>query len=178
MDGNHGMTPNAHGRPAVISETIRFLTNKGITTHVELAELAGISDSSVGRYATDQSQPSFDTVRCWVWLHPRIEARQAFAECLIPPTKGRVFLVDGAIAGDVNGDGRATIDDVMDGAIRVCSRAQATLEQARAAQADGQITETELVHMLAAGNELKRVANVMVAAATNAVVRRKKARVM
>lgn len=145
MSGRHTSKTGGCRGLQVISETIRFVVNQGWTTNVELAELGHISDSSVGRYATDESQPDFRTVQLWVRNHPSPRVRQAFADLFLEGTGGAAILPVDVAAADVNGDGRLTCDDALDSAIQAMGDTRDALVEVRAATRDGQVTSGELL---------------------------------
>ena len=69
-----------------IADTIKDVIRRGLTTAVELADVAVISDSAVNRYQTEETEPKFATVQAWASKHPHPEVRRAFVETFIEST--------------------------------------------------------------------------------------------
>lgn len=162
------MDRSVFGNPPVISETIRQVVNDGLTTNLELADIAGISDSAVGRYAHDINGPTFETVRLWVRCHPHPAVRRAFAACL----QAR----DDRPSGDFNGDGTTDWHDVMEGADSIVYAAANTLKEIRDATGDGDYSESEAVHVLNVVAQLQLITDRLRVAAEDAIQTRRPAR--
>lgn len=126
----------------MLSEAIRQCIREKWTTEQELAELAGISDSAVSRYLTDQAQPRFESVRQWVRHHPNRRVRLVFVECLVRGTPITLSYCDRNL--DVDGDGRVSARDAVRAMHMALACLSDELSRLDRALADERVTDGEL----------------------------------
>lgn len=101
--------------PPVLSEVIRTVTARLWTTQAHLAELAGVSDATVSRWASDEAQPRFDQVLALATHHPDHRVRDAFRRLMPSAQDDRV--TDTEL--DVNRDGRIDAEDAADLSLKI-----------------------------------------------------------
>ena len=136
MSGTSAKQTTFIGNLPVISETIQNCIRQGYTTAVELATIAGISDSAVSRYALDDAEPKFSTVRAWVQHHPDARVRTAFALCLVSGSD--MAIVERPAITD------ATPQAAMTSLHKSMEALASETSEAYAALVDGKITSAEL----------------------------------
>ncbi|MEM1208419.1 MAG: helix-turn-helix transcriptional regulator [Planctomycetota bacterium] len=104
------------GTPNVLSEVIRRVcTQEGWTNQTTLADLAGVSDPTVTRWAADEAQPRWHHIQAIIAHHPDVRVRRAFAALIQRPEDDE--LSDDDL--DVNHDGRIDAEDAADLSLQI-----------------------------------------------------------
>lgn len=155
------------GTTPVISDTIRHLCNEGLTTQVELAGVAGVSESTISRWSADVGGPDFAHVCRWIGFHPRLDVRRAFRRC--------VPLVDEPADGDINHDGVVDFRDVIEGSAELVLNTGRMNYIITAATRDGEISHHEATAICAAGDQCISLGKALIQAADCSAVRRRQA---
>ena len=136
----------------MLASTLQQLIDHRLTTIDEIAELAGVSNSTVYRWMGRKSQPDFDAVRRIIRGLPNRRAQEALLAVLTTGTGWRIRAAE--LTLDINHDGRVDADDALDGAIRVVRDAGRSLVQVRSACATGEVPKEELVNLVALLNHV------------------------
>jgi AcrR family transcriptional regulator len=125
----------------MLATTLQKLVEEGKTTVPELAELAGVSPSTVYRWLGRRSQPDFDSIRLLVRHLPDPMTQQSILALLTTGTSWRLTRHD--VDLDINHDGRIDAEDALDAAIQTVYDAGEALTNVRQASSDGTISREE-----------------------------------
>jgi transposase len=138
----------------MLARTLQHLIGQKLTSVTEVAELAGVSNSTGYRWMADRCQPDFDAVRRVIRGLPSPLAQQALLSVVVTGTNWR--LQNNDLKLDLNEDGRIDSDDALDAAIRVVHQAGDSLTQVRANCADQSVTRQQLVDVIDKLNDVMR----------------------
>ena len=136
----------------MLASTLQGLIDQQLTSVTEVAELAGVSNSTVYRWIARRSQPDFDAVRRVIRGLPHPDAQQALLSVLTRGTPWRLRSTE--LSLDVNHDGKIDAEDALDAAIRVVHAAGRSLVHVRSASAAGTVKKQELVDLVGELNEV------------------------
>jgi transcriptional regulator with XRE-family HTH domain len=134
----------------MLRQTLETLIKQNLTSAREMAELAGVSTSTIYRWIGGQSQPDFDSIRLLFRHLPNRQAQQALATAFAGDT-GWQFKADDDEAEaelDVNHDGRLDPYDALDASIDAVRAAAESLHEVRDACRDGTIRKAEAIHLI------------------------------
>lgn len=133
----------------MLTKTLNRMIEKKQTSAREIAEMAGVSTSTVYRWIAGQSQPDFDSIRLLVRHLPNKKAQAALLRVFTMGTQWQFAQPD--LELDVNADGKIDAADALDASIEAVSSSAKNLKMLRAALRDGKADadETlELIHLL------------------------------
>ncbi|MFA7236506.1 MAG: helix-turn-helix domain-containing protein [Phycisphaeraceae bacterium] len=130
----------------MLCDTLDRLIHAERTSVTEVAELAGVSNSTVYRWLSKRSHPDFDAMRRVIRGLKNPEAQEAMLTVLISGTRWQLRRNDMPL--DVNRDGRIDTEDALDAAIRVVKSAGQSLVDVRAARATGVVKKDHLVDLV------------------------------
>jgi len=133
----------------MLNKTLNRMIEKKQTSAREIAELAGVSPSTVYRWIAGQSQPDFDSIRLLLRHLPNREAQQSLLNAFTMGTNWQFACPDMEL--DVNADGKIDAADALDASIDAVHTSARNLKQLRAAFRDGKADADEvleLVHLL------------------------------
>ncbi|GAB4108064.1 MAG: hypothetical protein Kow00105_13930 [Phycisphaeraceae bacterium] len=133
----------------MLSKTLNRMIEKKQTSAREIAELAGVSPSTVYRWIAGQSQPDFDSIRLLLRHLPNREAQQSLLNAFTMGTNWQFACPDMEL--DVNADGKIDAADALDASIDAVHTSARNLKQLRSAFRDGKADADEvleLVHLL------------------------------
>ncbi len=140
---------NKSGKGNLLSETLQQLISEKLATGIELAELAGVSDSAVGRYVNNEGQPKFETVRQWIRHHPEREVKLRLAQALTAGTPIRQIWTNSDL--DVNRDGKVDRFDALRAMVMAFQNLSETLTKVEAAIQDDHINNDQLTRIVPDG---------------------------
>jgi len=133
----------------MLAKTLTRIIDKNQTTAKELAEMAGVSTSTVYRWIAGQSQPDFDSIRLLVRHLPNKNAQESLLHAFTTGTAWQFTQPDMEL--DVNADGKIDAADALDASIEAVASAAKNLKQLRLALRDGKADAEEvleLIHLL------------------------------
>lgn len=133
----------------MLTKTLNRLIEKKLTTAREIAELSGVSTSTVYRWIAGQSQPDFDSIRLLVRHLPNKAAQQSLLHTFTMGTSWQFTRPD--LELDVNADGTVDAADALDASVEAVHSSANNLKQLRAAFRDGHADADEvleLIHLL------------------------------
>lgn len=136
----------------MLAGTLQQLIDEELTSVTEIAELAGVSNSTVYRWIARRSQPDFDAIRRVIRSLPSKRAQQALLTVITSGTNWR--LRDYQLSLDVNRDGRVDAEDALDAAIRTVRSAGQSLAHVRSSCSAGEVKKQELVDLVGELNEV------------------------
>lgn len=136
----------------MLAGTLQQLIDEEQTSVTEIAELAGVSNSTVYRWIARRSQPDFDAVRRIIRGLPSKQAQQALLTVITSGTHWR--LRDGEPSLDVNRDGKVDTEDALDAAIRVVRSAGQSLAHVRSSCSAGTVKKQDLVDLVSELNQV------------------------
>lgn len=136
----------------MLASTLQQLIDQDLTNVSEIAELAGVSNSTVYRWISRRSQPDFDAIRLIIRGLPNIEAQQALLSVMTTGTSWRMRSTKMSL--DVNHDGKIDTEDALDAAIRVVRGAGQSLTHVRSACAAGTVQKEQLVNLVGELNDV------------------------
>ena len=132
----------------MLRQTLDALIRQNLTSARELAELAGVSTSTVYRWIGGQSEPHFDSIRLLFRHLPNQEAQQALAAAFAAGTSWELKALDPELDLDINRDGRIDPLDALDASIDAVRAAAESLDEVRTACRNGVIRKAEAVHLI------------------------------
>lgn len=133
----------------MLTKTLNRMIEKKQTTAREIAEMAGVSASTVYRWIAGQSQPDFDSIRLLVRHLPNKEAQESLLNAFTMGTAWQFACPDMEL--DVNADGKIDAADALDASIEAVHCSVKNLKKIRAAFCDGKADADEvleLIHLL------------------------------
>ena len=136
----------------MLAKTLQRLIDDKLTTAGEIAELAGVSSSTVYRWIGGKSQPDFDSIRLLVRHMPDPKAQRAILSAFSAGTSWRFQYLDTDL--DVNRDGRVDVNDALDASIRAVDAASELLVKVRKASKDDRLTQDQIGPVIKVLNEV------------------------
>ena len=133
----------------MLTRTLNRMIEKKQTTAREIAEMAGVSTSTVYRWIAGQSQPDFDSIRLLLRHLPNKEAQASLLKTFTMGTTWQFACPDMEL--DVNADGKIDAADALDASIEAVHSSVQNLKQLRTAfrKGDAEADEVlELIHLL------------------------------
>ncbi len=133
----------------MLTKTLNMMIEKKQTTAREIAEMAGVSTSTVYRWIAGQSQPDFDSIRLLVRHLPNKEAQELLLNTFTMGTTWQFARPE--LELDVNADGKIDAADALDASIEAVHSSAKNLKTLRAAFRDGKADADEvleLIHLL------------------------------
>ena len=133
----------------MLTKTLNRIIEKNQTTAREIAEMAGVSTSTVYRWIAGQSQPDFDSIRLLVRHLPNKDAQESLLNTFTMGTKWQFARPDMEL--DVNADGKIDAADALDASVEAVHGSAKSLKKLRAAFRDGKADGDEvleLIHLL------------------------------
>lgn len=133
----------------MLTKTLNRMIDKKQTTAREIAEMAGVSASTVYRWIAGQSQPDFDSIRLLVRHLPNKEAQESLLNVFTMGTTWQFACPD--LELDINADGKIDAADALDASIEAVNSSVKNLKKLRAAFRDGKADADEvleLIHLL------------------------------
>ncbi len=136
----------------MLATALQKLIDSEQTTVTEVAELAGVSNSTVYRWIARRSEPSFDAIRRLIRGLPDPRAQEMLLATIITGTSFRVqnYQLD----LDINEDGVVNSEDALDAAIKVVRSAGRSLTSVRAAAVAGKVRKDEVVPLVEELNDV------------------------
>ena len=132
----------------MLRETLESMLQQKLTTAKEMAELAGVSTSTVYRWVSGQSQPDFDSIRLLFRHLPNRDAQEALASAFAAGTDWQIRAMAPEMDLDFNHDGRVDPFDALDSSIDAVRTAAESLDEVRIACRDGVIRKEEAIHLI------------------------------
>ncbi len=136
----------------MLARTLQRLVDEKLTTAREIADLAGVSASTVYRWIAGQSQPDFDSIRLLVRHLPEPRAQRAILSTFSAGTPWRYQYIDHEL--DVNDDGQIDVNDALDSSIRAVQSAGEMLAKVRDASQDRRLSAEQVGVVIKALNEV------------------------
>jgi transcriptional regulator with XRE-family HTH domain len=136
----------------------------GATTRQELAEVGGVSESSIDRYQAGESSPQFDTVWLWANRHPNPNVRSA------------VRLSVGAPVSPDQQEHHYDPQAARDVSIAINGQAHTTLDAVNDVLRDGRVTREEEAKVVTQASRAKALLNRLVEGVTSLRERRRQAK--
>jgi len=136
----------------MLARTLQQLIEEDHTSVSEVAELAGVSNSTVYRWIARRSQPDFDAIRRVIRGLPSRHAQQSLLSVITTGTCWRLRNYE--LHLDINRDGKVDAEDALDATIRVVRSAGQSLANVRSSCAAGSVKKQDLVDLV---NELNDV---------------------
>ena len=99
----------------MLTKTLNRMIEKKQTTAREIAEMAGVSTSTVYRWIAGQSQPDFNSIRLLVRHLPNKDAQETLLQTFTMGTTWQFARPD--LELDVNADGKIDAADALDASI-------------------------------------------------------------
>jgi transcriptional regulator with XRE-family HTH domain len=133
----------------MLTKTLNTMIQQKQTTAREIAEMAGVSASTVYRWIAGQSQPDFDSIRLLVRHLPNRDAQQALLQVFTMGTTWQFACPDMEL--DVNADGKIDAGDALDASIEAVHSSVKNLKKLRQAFRDTKADADEvleLIHLL------------------------------
>lgn len=133
----------------MLKRTLNRMIQKKQTTAREIAEMAGVSTSTVYRWIAGQSQPDFDSIRLLIRHLPNKKAQESLLSVFTMGTTWQ--FADVELELDINADGKIDAADALDASINAVHSSGKNLKMLRAAFRDGKANSDEvleLVHLL------------------------------
>lgn len=133
----------------LLATTLDQLIRDEVTTASEIASFAGVSNSTVYRWITQESQPHYDSVRQLVRHLPSREAREAILTAFIAGTPFQFQCIDEDL--DVNQDGAIDAMDALDAAIEAVQVGAESLSRLRQSSSNEKFDAEETlrtIHLL------------------------------
>jgi len=134
------------GETLVLTHTLQRLINDERTTAKEVAELTGVSTSTVYRWIAGQSQPDFDSIRMLVRHLPDRKAQEAIISVFTQGTDWSAVCQEMEL--DVNHDGAVNAEDALDATIDAVKAAGQSLAAVRAAAREQRRSPAETQRIL------------------------------
>jgi len=133
----------------MLKKTLNRMINKKQTTAREIAEMAGVSTSTVYRWIAGQSQPDFDSIRLLIRHLPNKKAQESLLSVFTMGTTWQ--FADIELDLDINADGKIDAADALDSSIDAVHSSGKNLKLLRTAFRDGMANPEqvlELIHLL------------------------------
>jgi len=143
----------------VLSRTLNQIIRKKWTNARELADLAGVSTSTVYRWIAGESQPDFDSVRLLLRHLPNRKAQESLLGAFCAGT-GWSFTLN-ELELDVNADGKVDTEDALDAAISTVGHASDALKQTRAAAQADKLNAEQALQLIQTLNQTVRHCSVV-----------------
>lgn len=138
----------------MLKTTLQMLIENEITSAREVAELAGVSTSTVYRWISGQSQPDFDSIRLLVRHLPHRKAQQALLDVLVTGTCWQLSHAE--LELDVNHDGRIDADDALDASVEAVRCAAESLTTVRDASRGQHLDAEQTLRLISLLNDVVR----------------------
>jgi len=132
----------------MLRTTLESMIEQKFTTAREMAELAGVSTSTVYRWISGQSQPDFESIRLLFRHLPSQQAQQLLAATFASGTDWQIKAADPEVDLDFNRDGRVDPFDALDSSIDAVRTAAESLDEVRTACRDGVIRKDEAIRLI------------------------------
>lgn len=136
----------------MLATALQKMIDSEQTNVTEVAELAGVSNSTVYRWIARRSEPSFDAIRRLIRGLPDSKAQEMLLATIITGTSFRVQNYN--LDLDINEDGVVNSEDALDAAIKVVRGAGRSLTSVRAAAVAGKVRKDEVVQLIEELNEV------------------------
>ncbi|MEM6755967.1 MAG: helix-turn-helix domain-containing protein [Planctomycetota bacterium] len=131
----------------MLAHALQRLINDERTSAKEIAELTGVSTSTVYRWIAGQSQPDFDSIRMLVRHLPNRDAQEAILGVFVQGTTWSAVCQE--IELDVNHDGQIDAEDALDATIEAVKAAGQSLAAVRAAARSQRLNPDETLELIA-----------------------------
>lgn len=131
----------------MLTHTLQRLINDERTSAKEVAELTGVSTSTVYRWIAGQSQPDFDSIRMLVRHLPDRKAQEAILGVFTQGTDWSAVCHEMEL--DVNHDGNVDAEDALDATIDAVKAAGSSLAAVRAAARDQRLSPDDTLELIA-----------------------------
>jgi len=138
----------------VLSQTLSQIVRNKWSNARELADLAGVSSSTVYRWIAGESQPDFDSVRLLLRHLPNRKGQEALLGAFCSGS-GWSFTLN-EIELDVNHDGKIDAEDALDAAINTVGHASDALKQTRKAAAVDKLDAEQALQLIQTLNHTTR----------------------
>jgi transcriptional regulator with XRE-family HTH domain len=138
----------------MLTKTLNRMIEKKQTTAREIAEMAGVSTSTVYRWIAGQSQPDFDSIRLLVRHLPNKDAQELILQTFTMGTTWQFARPD--LELDVNADGKIDAADALDASIEAVHSSAKSLKKLRSAFRDGKADADEVLELI---HQLQHTAN-------------------
>ena len=131
----------------MLARALKRIIDEKLSSVSEIAELAGVSTSTIYRWMGRESQPDFDSIRLIVRHLPDQEAQRAIIAAF---TGGTAWHFDHQSAEDLdlNRDGRVDADDALDASIRLVRSAGNALVLIREASSSQNLTREDVAAVI------------------------------
>ena len=136
----------------MLASALQKLIDSEQTTVTEIADLSGVSNSTVYRWIARRSEPSFDAIRRLIRGLPNPRAQETLLSTLTTGTKWRLQAQQMSL--DLNRDGVIDGEDALDAAIKVVRGAGRSLTSVRAASVAGKVHQDKVVGLIDELNDL------------------------
>lgn len=157
----------------MLNDTLQRIIDQEYTNAKEIAELAGVSSSTVYRWIAGQSQPDFDSIRLLVRLLPHQRAQRALIDAFLGGSNWTATATEFDL--DVNHDGRVDADDALDASVTAMKTSSDALQTVRAASRGRHLDSEETLELIALLNQTIRHCTVTQRVLIDMSERRKKA---
>jgi len=141
----------------MLADTLRRIIDQKLTTAREVGELTGAAPSTVYRWMSGQSEPTYTSVRLLIRMLPNPKAQQELLSSLTAGTQWVTYSFDSD--PDVNGDGRIDANDAMDASCKMVLRAAESLKEVRETCRDGELTQQECSDAISRLDEVIRASS-------------------
>ncbi|MEM0915145.1 MAG: helix-turn-helix domain-containing protein [Planctomycetota bacterium] len=131
----------------MLAHALQRLINDERTSAKEIAELTGVSTSTVYRWIAGQSQADFDSIRMLVRHLPNRDAQEAILGVFVQGTTWSAVCQE--IELDVNRDGTVDAEDALDATIEAVKAAGQSLAAVRAAARNQRLDPDETLELIA-----------------------------
>ncbi|MEO0587768.1 MAG: helix-turn-helix domain-containing protein [Planctomycetota bacterium] len=131
----------------MLAVTLQRLINDEKTSAREIAELTGVSTSTVYRWIAGQSQPDFDAIRLLVRHLPNRECQQAILDVFTQGTHWSTSCHEMDL--DINRDGVVDAEDALDATIEAVRAAGQSLATVRTAARDRRLDPDDTLELMA-----------------------------
>ena len=142
----------------MLSETLRRIIADKLTTAREIGELTGAAPSTVYRWISGESEPSYTSLRLLMRLLPNRKAQQELLTSITAGTQWVAYTFD--VNADVNGDGIVDHNDAIDAAVSNVMRSAESLKAMREACRDTVVTQEDCSRVIAGLDEVIRTAGI------------------
>jgi len=136
----------SHSKQPILSRTLSEVVRKKWTSARELADLAGVSTSTVYRWIAGESQPDFDSVRLLLRHLPNRNAQEAVLGAFCSGSGWSFSFQEGDL--DINHDGKIDAEDALDAAIQTVQHAASALKQTRSAAREDKLDAEQALQLI------------------------------
>jgi transposase len=159
----------------MLARTLQQLIEEEHTSVSEVAELAGVSNSTVYRWIARRSQPDFDAIRRVIRGLPSKHAQRCLLSVITTGTNWRLRSYE--LHLDINRDGKIDAEDALDATIRVVRSAGQSLASVRSSCAAGSVQKQDLVDLVQQLNDVVQHSTIVQEILVRMVDQRKRRRV-